>query len=152
MDELKEIVEVIEKAKVDVLKLEKGDFKLYYQKNSAQDLQIKDEDAQEILLEEGDNSGSQIIKDQKNSDNKEDFHYITSPIIGAFYSRPNPNSEPYVEVGSKIAPQDTVCVLEAMKLLNEIKSDVNGEIVEILVEDEEIIEYGQLLFKVKVNE
>lgn len=77
MDELKEIVEVIEKAKVDVLKLEKGDFKLYYQKNSAQDLQIKDEDAQEILLEEGDNSGSQIIKDQKNSDNKEDFHYST---------------------------------------------------------------------------
>lgn len=147
MDELREIVEIIEKAKVDVLKLEKGDFKLYYQKNGAQGLQINDENAQDTLFEVDDEP-----EEQQSSNNKEGFHHITSPMIGAFYSRPNPDSEPYVEVGSTIVKEDTVCVLEAMKLLNEIKSDVNGEIVEILAEDGEIIDYGQPLFTVKVSE
>jgi|SRR5690625_163400 len=153
MDELKEIVEIIEKAKIDVLKLEKGDFKLYYEKDAIQGLQIK-ENAKEILTEvDHDNeSFEQSIEREASNNTKENLHQITSSMIGAFYSRPNPDDEPFVKVGSKINMQDTVCVLEAMKLLNEIKSDVNGEILEILVEDGQIIEFGQPLFTVKVSE
>src|SRR5699024_11176611 len=127
---------------------EKGDFKLYYQKEGAKGLHIEAEGSQFSEIE----SEEEQIVEQEKSNNKEGFHQITSPMIGAFYSRPNTDSEPFVEVGSKIAKQDTVCVLEAMKLLNEIKSEVNGEIVEILAEDGQIIEFGQPLFTVKVSE
>ena len=155
IDELNEIVDIIEKAKIDVLKLEKGDFKLYYEKNAIQELQVKDtENAKETLKEENHDmeSFAQSIEQEASNHTNENLHQITSSMIGAFYSRPNPDGEPFVIVGSKINTHDTVGVLEAMKLLNEIKSDVNGEILEILVEDGQIIEFGQPLFTVKVSE
>lgn len=155
MDEIREIVEIIENAKINVLKLEKGDFKLYYEKDAIQNLQIKEQENSKEILTEIDNdkkSFEQKIEQKTSSQNKENLHQITSSMIGAFYSRPNPDSEPFVKVGSKIGVQDTVCVLEAMKLLNEIKSDVNGEITEILAVDGQIIEFGQPLFTVKVSE
>ncbi len=155
MDELKEIVKIIEKAKIDVLKLEKGDFKLYYEKDASREIQINNkENSTEILTEVNHDNESfeQLIEREATNNTKENLHQITSSMIGAFYSRPNPDSDPFVKVGSKINMQDTVCVLEAMKLLNEIKSDINGEIVEILVEDGQIIEFGQPLFTVKVSE
>lgn len=151
MDELREIVKIIEKAKIDVLKLEKGDFKLYYQKEGVEGLKINEENSQE-RISEAESTSIEQTTGQEELNNKEDFHQIMSPMIGAFYSRPSPDADPFVQVGSKVVTGDTVCVLEAMKLLNEIKSDVNGEIVEILVEDGQIIEFGQPLFLVKVSE
>ncbi len=151
MDELREIVKIIEKAKIDVLKLEKGDFKLYYQKEGVEGLKINEENSQE-RISEAESTSIEQTTGQEELNNKEDFHQIMSPMIGAFYSRPTPDADPFVQVGSKVVTGDTVCVLEAMKLLNEIKSDVNGEIVEILVEDGQIIEFGQPLFLVKVSE
>jgi len=154
MDELREIIEIIEEAKIDVLQLEKGDFKLYYQKDGGKGILLNQKEAsfdpsaaaaEEDLTDE---AGPQ--KEQETEDDA--LHQITSPMIGAFYSRPNPDADPFVQVGSNISENDPVCVLEAMKLLNEITSDVNGEIVEILAEDGEIIEFGQPLFTVRVSE
>ncbi len=73
---------------------------------------------------------------------------IKSPIVGTFYSAPSPDSEPFVEVGSKIEENSVVCIVEAMKVMNEIKAEVSGTIVEILVKNGEAVEYGQVLFKV----
>jgi len=74
---------------------------------------------------------------------------IKAPMVGSFYRAPAPTAEPYVEVGTKIKPGDVLCIIEAMKLMNEIKAEVAGEIVEILVENGHSVEYGQPLFLIK---
>lgn len=76
-------------------------------------------------------------------------HEIVSPMVGTFYQAPSPESDPYVSINNKIKPDTIVCIVEAMKLFNEIEAEVSGEIVEILVEDGELVEYGQPLFRVK---
>ncbi|MFB4166433.1 acetyl-CoA carboxylase biotin carboxyl carrier protein [Virgibacillus sp. JSM 102003] len=78
-------------------------------------------------------------------------HEIVSPMVGTLYSAPNPESDPYVKSGSKVENDSVVCIVEAMKLFNEIEAEVSGEIVEILVEDGELVEYGQPLFRVKTK-
>ncbi|WP_066047161.1 acetyl-CoA carboxylase biotin carboxyl carrier protein [Robertmurraya korlensis] len=77
------------------------------------------------------------------------LHKITSPMVGTFYASPSPDADVYVKVGSKVSSDSVVCIVEAMKLFNEIEAEVNGEIVEILVKDGQLVEYGQPLFLVK---
>jgi len=80
---------------------------------------------------------------------EEDLVEIKSPIVGTFYVTPSPDSEPYVELGSAVRPQTVVCIIEAMKVMNEIKAETSGTIAEILVTNGQAVEYGQVLFKVK---
>lgn len=84
---------------------------------------------------------------------KEDpsLHKITSPMVGTFYKSSSPDVAPYVQKGESVKPDAIVCIVEAMKLFNEIEAEVSGEIVEILVEDGQLVEYGQPLFLVKQN-
>jgi acetyl-CoA carboxylase, biotin carboxyl carrier protein len=77
-----------------------------------------------------------------------DINEITSPLIGVFYSSPSPDSKPFVSIGSKVKKGDILCIVEAMKCMNEITSDCDGEIVDICAENGQIVEYGQILFKV----
>lgn len=74
---------------------------------------------------------------------------INSPIVGVFYVAPSPDSEPYVSAGKKVKTGDTVCIVEAMKCMNEIAAEFDCEIVEVLVNDGELVEYGQPLFKIR---
>ena len=85
-----------------------------------------------------------------NSETTDDSKYITikSPIIGTFYRKPSPDKEPFVNVGSEISVGSVVCVVEAMKLFNQIESEVSGKIVKILVDDASPVEYDQPLFLV----
>jgi len=78
-----------------------------------------------------------------------DLAEIKSPIVGTFYATPSPDSESYVEVGSTVSPQTVVCMIEAMKVMNEIKAETSGTIAEILVTNGQAVEFGQVLFKVK---
>lgn len=73
---------------------------------------------------------------------------VKSPMVGTFYSRPNPNAEPFIKVGDHIEPETTVCIIEAMKMFNEIPAEVRGKIVAVLVNDEEPVDHGKPLFKV----
>lgn len=73
---------------------------------------------------------------------------IRSPMVGTFYRSPEPGAEPYVKVGSRVAPGQTVCIIEAMKIMNEIEAEVAGVVREVCVEDAQPVEYGQVLFKV----
>ncbi|AMA72513.1 MULTISPECIES: acetyl-CoA carboxylase biotin carboxyl carrier protein [Aneurinibacillus] len=77
------------------------------------------------------------------------LHKITSPMVGTFYKAPEPGASPYVQVGDKVKNDTIVCIVEAMKLFNEIEAEVTGEIVKVLVEDGQLVEYGQPLFLVK---
>ena len=70
-------------------------------------------------------------------------------MVGTFYSSPSPDAGDYVKIGSKVSKDSIVCIVEAMKLFNEIEAEVNGEIVEMLVKNGQLVEYGQLLFLVK---
>ena len=79
------------------------------------------------------------------------LHKITSPMVGTFYQSSSPDAAAYVQIGSKVTSDSIVCIVEAMKLFNEIEAEVNGEIVEILVKDGQLVEYGQPLFLVKAN-
>ncbi|SOC36150.1 acetyl-CoA carboxylase biotin carboxyl carrier protein [Ureibacillus acetophenoni] len=79
----------------------------------------------------------------------ESLHKITSPMVGTFYQAPSPDAPPYVKVGDKVSDETIVCIVEAMKLFNEIEAEIKGEIVEILVKDGQLVEYGQPLFLVK---
>ena len=81
--------------------------------------------------------------------NDADLHKILSPMVGTFYQAPNPESPAFVQVGDKVNSESIVCIVEAMKLFNEIEAEVEGEIVEILVKDGQLVEYGQPLFLVK---
>jgi acetyl-CoA carboxylase biotin carboxyl carrier protein len=77
------------------------------------------------------------------------FHEVRSPIVGTFYRAPAPDADPYVEVGEMVQPKTVVCIIEAMKLMNEIETDVGGRVVKILVENGQPVEYNQVLFHVE---
>jgi len=77
----------------------------------------------------------------------EKYDEIRSPMVGVFYKSPSPEADPFVQVGDRVNPGDVVCIIEAMKLLNEITAEISGRIVEICVENAQVVEYGQTLFK-----
>jgi acetyl-CoA carboxylase biotin carboxyl carrier protein len=79
------------------------------------------------------------------------LHTIISPMVGTFYQSSSPDAAAYVEVGTKVSSDSIVCIVEAMKLFNEIEAEIDGEVVEILVKDGQLVEYGQPLFLVKGN-
>jgi len=79
----------------------------------------------------------------------EDLHLIVSPIVGTFYRSPAPDKDPYVKEGSNVSPDTIVCIIEAMKLMNEIEAETVGEIVKVYVENGQSVEYGQPLFGIK---
>jgi acetyl-CoA carboxylase biotin carboxyl carrier protein len=79
------------------------------------------------------------------------IHYITSPIVGTFYRASNPTSAPFVSPGDFVKPGQTLCIVEAMKLMNEIECDVAGEVVKVLVENGQPVEYGEKLYAIRVG-
>jgi len=81
----------------------------------------------------------------------DEIKYITSPMVGTFYRGPSPEAPPYVEVGKQVDEEAVVCIIEAMKVMNEIKSEIRGVITEVLVENAKPVEFGQKLFKVRVK-
>ena len=76
---------------------------------------------------------------------------IKSPMVGTFYRAPEPGAAPYIKAGSRVAPGQTLCIIEAMKIMNEIESEISGRVREILVEDAQPVEFGQVLFRVEPN-
>lgn len=89
------------------------------------------------------------INNEKTKEPIENGKIVKSPMVGTFYLKPSPNSEPYVEVGKEVKKGDVLCIIEAMKLMNEIESEFDGVVKEILVKDEEPVEYGKPLFVIE---
>lgn len=95
-------------------------------------------------------TATQSSSEPKNTNTSESFFEVRSPLVGTFYSSSSPDKPSYVNVGDKVSKGATLCILEAMKIMNEIESDVSGEIVEVCVENESLVEFDQVLFKVRV--
>ena len=89
------------------------------------------------------------INEQKPVEEKVEGNTIKSPMVGTFYRASSPDQPPFVQVGSKVKKGDTICIIEAMKLMNEVEAEQDGEIIEILVENEEMVEFDQPIFRIK---
>ena len=101
--------------------------------------------------EEGESAGAGPPAEPAEAGAGEDLHEVESPMVGTFYRAPAPDAPPYVEVGDRVDQGETLCILEAMKLMNELESEVSGEIREICVQNAEPVEYGQVLFRVDTS-
>lgn len=155
LKEIKEIIELVSEKGFAEFELEKRDFKLKIcssvskpQKTSTtQQVEIVKREVIPAVVEtpEPKTSVEKEVKVEKA------LHKINSPIVGTFYRAPSPTSDSFVKVGSQVKQGSVLCIIEAMKLMNEIESDIAGEIVEIYVENGQPVEYGQSLFGIRVN-
>ncbi|UBH21413.1 acetyl-CoA carboxylase biotin carboxyl carrier protein [Macrococcus armenti] len=146
LDQIKALVEMIDASNLTELNYEDKDLKLKLKKEKETIVQQASVPVQEIK----ENTVPVIQQEApETSEVTETGMTINAPMVGTFYKSPSPEADPYVKVGDKVSNDSIVCILEAMKLFNEIQAEVSGEIVEILVEDGQMVEYGQPLFKVK---
>ena len=159
-EDLNRLIEKISTSDIQEFSLEGEDFKLEIKRN------LYDQNQFSNNLVTNNSSDRQINANQKSiNDNvsivdepetpqvappgRSDLTEVTSPMVGTFYRAAAPGEDPFVEVGSSVKVGQTICILEAMKLMNEIESEFNAEIVEILVENGTPVEFGQVLMRVK---
>jgi acetyl-CoA carboxylase biotin carboxyl carrier protein len=95
--------------------------------------------------------GMPSIEDAPKAETKSAGIEVKSPMVGTFYGAPEPGAKPYVAVGSRVAKGQTLCIIEAMKIMNEIESEVSGVVTEVLASDAQPVEYGQALFRIDAN-
>lgn len=123
--------------------------------NSNDEPKVKTEECASAEVQNKDEEAVLDEEEKKEESNKKvqdkNIVSVVSPIVGTFYGSSSPDAEPFVTVGSKVKKGETLCIIEAMKLMNEIESEVDGEIVEVSVEDEQMVEYGQELFKIALK-
>lgn len=144
--EIKEIINVFSTADIDVLRLEVEGVHLQLEKRKAKRvIQERVEAPVMLSADSADSAGVETPAPVSSSD----LVYITSPIVGTFYSAPNPKAEPFVKIGDDVSVGQTLCIVEAMKLMNEIQSEVAGQVVVCYVENAQPVEYGQKLFGIK---
>ncbi|MGL4910991.1 MAG: acetyl-CoA carboxylase biotin carboxyl carrier protein [Romboutsia sp.] len=150
LNEIKELLKVIDQTKLTQVKLEGHDFKLEVSKINDHNVKISNaDDAIDQSINKFDDKDvvNEVCADE--IEETTNTSEIVAPLMGTFYSSPGPNESSFVKVGDIVKQGDTLCILEAMKLMNEINSDIDGEVVEILVRNEELVEYNQPLFKIK---
>jgi acetyl-CoA carboxylase biotin carboxyl carrier protein len=137
------------------IKMEKKEQQVVVEKTPAYSEDLETEPKGSLAIENRGTNPVSIEKQQSDIDVatkivlEENLFVVKSPIVGTMYSSPGPDSQNFVKVGSNIKKGDTLCILEAMKLMNEIESEVDGEIVEALVTNGDMVEYGQPLFKIR---
>lgn len=153
--QLEALFRLIEQSDINTFELQKESMSLYFQKKPSDTkvaIQREERFIQETVPHEEESvvhAASEPSIQQTLQPEREELHTITAPMIGTFYKRANPQNEPFVQVGDAVHKGQTICILEAMKLLNEVQSDVDGVIEEICVEEGEIIEFDQPLFRIK---
>ena len=159
-EDLNRLIEKISSSDIQEFSLEGEDFKLEIKRNLFNQNQVTNNlvssasfDRQTIDTQKGINDNFSIVKEPETPQvappGRADLTEITSPMVGTFYRAAAPGEDPFVEIGNNIKVGQTICILEAMKLMNEIESEFNAEIVEILVENGTPVEFGQVLMRVK---
>ena len=159
-DDLNRLIEKISASDIQEFSLEGEDFKLEIKRNLFDNNQSTNSLIPSNLIDKQINTTQKVSNDnitvaskpedaQVPPPGRSDLVEITSPMVGTFYRAAAPGEEPFVEIGSNVKIGQTICILEAMKLMNEIESELNSEIVEILVENGTPVEFGQVLMRVK---
>ena len=159
-DDLNRLIEKISTSDIQEFSLEGEDFKLEIKRNLFDKNQVTNNLVSNTSFDDETVANQKFINDSVSVVNepevaqvappgRSDLTEITSPMVGTFYRASAPGEEPFVEVGNNVKVGQTICILEAMKLMNEIESEFNAEIVEILVENGTPVEFGQVLMRVK---
>jgi acetyl-CoA carboxylase biotin carboxyl carrier protein len=161
VQEIRELIKLVDQSSLDEFVYEHEGYKIKMKKNLGERMVVtqptQSKAAVELVQPQAINPApvsQQVVLEAPTATSvsepaQENLHKITSPMVGTFYQSPSPDADIYVKVGSKVSKDSVVCIVEAMKLFNEIEAEVNGEIVEILVKDGQLVEYGQPLFLVK---
>lgn len=146
-EEIKKLLEDMGDSKVDELQIEFPDgVKISMKKNHPI---VNEIEIPQNLIQQSQIINQVTSEKQQNISEKEDCKIVKSPMVGTFYSKSSPTADAFVKVGDKVKKGDVLCIIEAMKLMNEIESEYDGEVIEICVKDEEMVEYGQPLIKIK---
>lgn len=162
IQEIREIIRLIDQSSINEFTYENEGTTITLKKNNGV---VAPESIQQVAENESVQSQSlqSVVKTVETQEKKENIETvktedrlqetnllkIESPMVGTFYAAPSPEEPPYVQIGDKVKEDSIVCIVEAMKLFNEIEAEMKGEIVEILVENGQLVEYGQPLFLVK---
>ena len=169
-DEVIQILKLMEESRFDELRLETGDLKLHIRKGGVTlargeegfavfpQPEIFPKPATEVKraisqnrVEEPEKTekGAERVPEERRLTSEEGLSPIKSPMLGTFYRRPSPGAPPYVEVGTFVKEEDTVCLLEVMKVFNSVKAGLRGYVEKVCVETGDLVEYGQVLFLVR---
>ena len=141
---VKKLIEMLENSNLEEIEIQEGEESVRLvkshgnlQKIAPQSIVVPQENKQEIISEEA----------QSNEETIQESNSINSPMVGTFYASSSPGAKPFVSVGDMVVEGDVVCIVEAMKMMNEIKSEFSGKVLSINVENAEPVEYGQSLFE-----
>jgi acetyl-CoA carboxylase biotin carboxyl carrier protein len=149
-DEIKEIINRVEQSSIQHFELEQKKSKLIISKVAVPKMPVDSSQEPQFAAPKA-LERTQKFTEEVTDSKTETLHTIVSPTVGTFYAAPEPGADPFVQVGMQIQDKTIVCVLEAMKLFNEVEAGANGQIVELLARDGDFIEYGQPLFLVKME-
>jgi len=150
LSEIKELIKLVDESSVQELEIENEGSRLSIRKpGKTEYVQAAAVQPQVIAAPQVQQPAAVVAEAAPQVDTTSHLHKIVSPMVGTFYRASSPEAGPFVSVGDKVVDKTTVCIIEAMKLMNELDADIKGEIVEVLVENGQLVEYGQPLFLVK---
>jgi acetyl-CoA carboxylase biotin carboxyl carrier protein len=142
---LRKIIEIFDNSKANVFEFENEEFRIYLDKSASTSISTQIPQ-QSVEVSE---TPKIVQKIEAKPECEVEGEVITSPMVGTFYQAPSPDSPPYVKVGDKVKKGQTLCIIEAMKIMNELEAEFDCEILEVLVEDGQPVEFDTPLFKVK---
>lgn len=162
LNEIKELIKLVDQTSVHELEIESEGTRLSIKKPNAAEVVNNYQAAPQAYIPAQQVMAPQIVQPstgnqapaaapQQDSaeDSNSSLHKIVSPMVGTFYRSPSPEAGPFVSPGDKVTEKSTVCIIEAMKLMNELEAEIKGEIVEVLAQNGQLVEFGQPLFLVK---
>lgn len=155
-DEIKELIKAIDETDITKFELNDEDYKINIEKEKVVEINHVEPAVSTIIerpavhtVQSVSAPASEPVVEEESEVIDEGLETVSSPIVGTFYDSPSPDSDPYVKVGSEVKKGDVLCIVEAMKIMNEIKSEYDGVVEQILLENEDIVEYGQHLMLIR---
>jgi acetyl-CoA carboxylase biotin carboxyl carrier protein len=145
--EIRELIELIEQSNIEEFEMERSGVRIRISKTLTGPLVTQRPTVVETPLPDS----SEKIPTEETPEKEESNHIFTAPIVGTFYLTPKPDAEPFVKAGDHVTESTVLCIIEAMKIFNQIECDIEGDIIRILVENGQPVEYGQPLFEIQVN-
>lgn len=140
LEQLRELIQLLEESDLTEIEIEQDDDRI----------RIRRERASVAPPAIADPASTTQVAAPAEAVEPDEDEYVTSPFVGTFYRSPSPDADPFVEVGDEVGPGQVLCIVEAMKLMNEIEVEAPGRIVEVLVEDGKPVEYGDRLFRLEL--
>ncbi|MFC6346343.1 acetyl-CoA carboxylase biotin carboxyl carrier protein [Vagococcus carniphilus] len=149
--EIKELLELFESSSIREMDLKKEDLSLYLNKNEMSRQVVTETQATPKIEKTQPSEAEAPVKETvavTEQPTEAQGETVNAPIVGVIYTASDPSAPAFVQVGDKVSVGDTLCIIEAMKIMNEVKSDVAGTVTEILIENEDVVEFGQALFRI----